>query len=134
MAILVGKGTEGHDVMSLAKRILKILDSDDERANLKELQKIKGVGPAKSMLIATALEFARRRIRPEGLKISFPADVLPLIRHYADQKQEHFICILLMTPMKLSQAGLFPLVSSTKHRFTPERSLPILLPSHHCSP
>jgi len=93
IAILVGKGTEGHDVMSVAKRILKILDSGDEKPNLKELQKIEGVGPAKATLIAAALEFARRRIRPEGLKISFPPDVLPLIRHYADRKQEHFICI-----------------------------------------
>ena len=81
MAILVGKGTEGHDVMSVAKRILKILDSGDEKPNLKELQKIEGVGPAKATLIAAALEFARRRIRPEGLKISFPPDVLPLIQH-----------------------------------------------------
>lgn len=48
---------------------------------------------AKATLIAAALEFARRRIRPEGLKISFPADVLPLIQNYADRKQEHFICV-----------------------------------------
>ena len=27
--------------------------------------------------------------------ISFPPDVLPLIRHYADRKQEHFLCISL---------------------------------------
>ncbi|MCG2738351.1 MAG: JAB domain-containing protein, partial [Candidatus Methanoperedenaceae archaeon] len=38
-----------------------------------------------------AIEFARRRIKPEGTKIETPADVLPLIRHYADRKQEHFI-------------------------------------------
>ena len=93
MAILVGKGTEGHDVMSVAKCILKILDSGNEKPNLKELQKIEGVGPAKATLISAALEFARRRIRPEGLKISFPADVLPLIQHFADRKQEHFICV-----------------------------------------
>ena len=39
-----------------------------------------------------AIEFARRRIKPEGVKIETPADVLPLIRHYADRKQEHFLC------------------------------------------
>jgi DNA repair protein RadC len=93
MAILVGRGTQGHDVMSVAKRILNVLDSGDEKPNLKELQRIEGVGPAKATLIAAALEFARRRIRPEGLKISFPPDALPLIQHYADRKQEHFICI-----------------------------------------
>ncbi len=45
--------------------------------------------------IAAAFELARRRIRPEGLKITFPPDVLPLIRHYADRKQEHFLCLSL---------------------------------------
>lgn len=93
VAILVGKGTKRHDVMSVAERILKTLDTCHGKLGMEELQKIEGVGPAKATLIAAALEFARRRIRPEGLKISFPADVLPLIQHYADRKQEHFICI-----------------------------------------
>ncbi|CAG0939260.1 hypothetical protein BROC_00530 [Candidatus Brocadiaceae bacterium] len=93
LAILLGSGTKGHDVMTIAERILKSLDGGKGRVSLEELQKIEGVGLAKATLIAAALEFARRRIRPEGLKISLPADVLPLIRHYADRKQEHFICI-----------------------------------------
>ena len=93
LAILLGSGTKGHDVMTVAERILKVLDSHNEKLNIDELKKIEGVGPAKATLIAAALEFARRRIRPEGLKISFPADVLPLIANYADRKQEHFICI-----------------------------------------
>lgn len=95
LAVLVGKGTKGHDVISVAERILKTLDSSQGRLSREELQKIQGVGPTKAMLIEAALEFARRRIRPEGLKISFPPDVLPLIRHYGDRKQEHFICISL---------------------------------------
>ena len=93
MAILLGSGTKGHDVMNVAARILKVLDGNPKQTSLEELQKIEGVGPAKATLIAAALEFARRRIRPEGLKISFPADVLPLIQNYADRKQEHFFCI-----------------------------------------
>lgn len=93
LAILLGSGTKGHDVMAVAERILKVLDAHNGNLNLVELKKIEGVGPAKATLIAAALEFARRRIRPEGLKISFPTDVLPLIAHYADRKQEHFLCI-----------------------------------------
>ncbi len=93
LAILLGKGVEGHDVMSVAARVLKVLDNNKEKLNIEELKKIEGVGLAKATLIAAALEFVRRRIRPEGLRISFPADVLPLIQHYADRKQEHFICI-----------------------------------------
>ena len=93
MAILLGRGIKGHDVLTVADRILKALDGNKGQVNLEELQKVEGVGLAKATLIAAALEFARRRIRPEGLKISFPLDVLPLIQHYADRKQEHFLCI-----------------------------------------
>jgi DNA repair protein RadC len=95
MAILLGKGTEKHDVLYVANRVLRMLDGDGLKLDLVALQKIEGMGPAKATLIAAALEFARRRIRPEGVKISFPPDVLPIIRHYADRKQEHFICVSL---------------------------------------
>ena len=93
MAVLLGSGIEGHDVMTVASRILKVLDEEGDRMELGRLSQVEGVGPAKAALIAAALEFARRRIHPEGLKISFPADVLPLIMNYADRKQEHFIAI-----------------------------------------
>jgi len=93
LAILLGRGIKGHDVMSVAAQALKILDSNKEKPDIEELKKIEGIGLAKATLIASAIEFARRRIRPEGLRISFPADVLPMIQHYADRKQEHFICI-----------------------------------------
>lgn len=95
LAILLGSGTKENDVMSVASRILKILDSENDNQNLEELKNVEGVGPAKATLILAAFEFARRRIRPEGEKISFPADVIPLISHLADRKQEHFICISL---------------------------------------
>lgn len=94
LAILLGSGTKDHDVMTVASRILKLLDHD-EKYDLKELQKIEGIGPAKATLIAAALEFARRRIRPEGLKVKEPTDVLPLISYLANRKQEHFIAISL---------------------------------------
>jgi len=66
LAVLVGKGTKGSDVMSVADRLLKTLDASRGKVCREELQQIDGVGPAKAMLIDAALEFARRRIRPEG--------------------------------------------------------------------
>ena len=95
LAILLGSGTQCYDVMTMASRILKLLDKTNANPTLDDLMDIDGVGPAKATLISAALEFARRRIRPEGFKISFPTDVLPLIRHMADRKQEHFLCISL---------------------------------------
>jgi DNA repair protein RadC len=93
LAILLGSGIKDHDVMTGASRLLTVLDENNGKPNLEELQKIEGVGLAKATLIVAALELARRRIRPEGLKINFPIDVLPIISHFADRKQEHFICI-----------------------------------------
>jgi len=95
LAILLGKGTRELGVMALADKILKVLADAKEQPAVEDLTQIKGIGPAKATLIVAALEFARRRIRPEGLKVTFPTDVLPLIQHYADRKQEHFLCASL---------------------------------------
>ena len=95
VAVLLGSGTKEQGVMGVAARILKAIDEQGNGLGADQLQKIDGVGPAKAALLSAAMEFARRRIRPEGVKIGTPADVLPLIRHLADRKQEHFICISL---------------------------------------
>jgi len=95
IAVLLGRGIEGHDVLSVAEKVLKAVDANRGNPDCEILQNIPGMGPAKATLMAAALEFARRRIKPEGFKISFPADVLPLIQHYADRKQEHFLCVSL---------------------------------------
>jgi DNA repair protein RadC len=94
-AVLLGSGTKTHDVLAVAGRILKTIDQTGVNTGVGDLMDIEGVGPAKAALIAAALEFSRRRIRPEGFKIAFPPDVLPLVKHYADRKQEHFLCISL---------------------------------------
>jgi DNA repair protein RadC len=95
VAILLGSGIKGHDVMTVAGRIVRLVDDHHGRPDPADLQRLEGVGPAKAALISAALEFARRRIRPEGIKIKTPVDVLPLIRHYSDRKQEHFLCLSL---------------------------------------
>ena len=91
LAILIGKGTPGMDVMTLAGKLVKVIDDKGLELHSDDLLQFDGVGDAKATLILAAIEFARRRIKPEGTKIETPADILPLIRHYADRKQEHFI-------------------------------------------
>lgn len=93
LAIILSKGTRKDDVLSLSKRIVKIIDEKGLSFSVEDIINIDGIGTAKASSIVAALEFVRRRIRPEGLKIKFPVDVLPLIQHYADRKQEHFLCI-----------------------------------------
>ena len=95
LAVLLGSGIKGRDVFAVAQLILKTIDAEGPAIDVQKLVEVPGVGPAKATLIAAALEFARRRIRPEGVRITKPADVLPLVAHYADRKQEHFLCIAL---------------------------------------
>jgi len=93
MAIILGKGSQKNDVLSLAKQLIKTIDEKGIKVQAQEILDINGIGEAKATTIAAAFEFVRRRIKPEGLKIQFPIDVLPLIQHYGDRKQEHFLCI-----------------------------------------
>ena len=92
LAILLGKGTPGMDVMTLAGKLAKVIDERGLDVRAEDLTSFPGVGDAKATLILAAIEFARRRIKPEGVKIETPADLLPHVRHYADRKQEHFMC------------------------------------------
>ena len=92
LAVLLGKGTPGMDVMTLAGKLAKVIDEKGLGVRAEDLREFDGVGDAKATLVLAALEFARRRIKPEGAKIETPADLLPHVRHYADRKQEHFLC------------------------------------------
>ena len=92
LAVLLGKGTPGMDVMTLAGKLARLLDEKGLEVKAEDLMPLAGVGPAKATLILAAIEFARRRIKPEGARIETPADLLPHVRHYADRKQEHFLC------------------------------------------
>jgi len=95
LAILVGSGTRGHDVLTMAARLMQVIDGVGISVGVRQLCAVSGMGPAKASIIVAALEFARRRIRPHGIRIAFPPDVYPLIRHVADRRQEHFLCISL---------------------------------------
>lgn len=95
IAVLLGKGTPQMDVMTLAGKVARVMDEKGLEVGVEDLMRFEGVGQAKAALLLAAIEFARRRIKPEGLKIETPADVLPLIRHFADRKQEHFLSVTI---------------------------------------
>jgi len=92
VAVLLGKGTAAMDVMTLAGKLVRIVDEKGLQLRADDLTQYGGVGDAKAALILAAVEFARRRIKPEGSRITTSADLLPHVRHYADRRQEHFLC------------------------------------------
>jgi len=95
MMILLGSGSAGSPVRKLAGTVLHTVKTADAENLLDKLLNIRGIGEGKACLIAAALELGKRLHSSKGIKIYGPADVLPLIRHYTLEKQEHFLCISL---------------------------------------
>jgi DNA repair protein RadC len=95
LSVILGSGIRGKSVHSLAGEVLRQLDSSGTDIRIEDLTAIPGIGEAKAALILAALEFARRRIRPAGIKVRRPEDVFSLIRHMSDRKQELFIAVSL---------------------------------------
>ena len=64
LGILINNGNKEKSAVEIAKDILKLGDNNLNelgKLSLKELQKVKGIGAAKAITIAAALELGRRR-------------------------------------------------------------------------
>lgn len=92
IAILLGSGNAKLDVMAMAREFVKHVDGKGLDIKLEDLL-MPGVGEATAAKVLAALEFARRRIKPDGVVIRETNDVLPLVQHFAMQRQEHVLCI-----------------------------------------
>jgi DNA repair protein RadC len=79
-------------ILALAEKLIPVIDEKGVNLTVDDLAQFDGIGKAKAALILAAIEFTRRRIKPEGIRIETPADLVPHIKHYADRKQEHFLC------------------------------------------
>ena len=72
VAILIGSGSRNESAVDLCKRILSSVDNNLNalgKLSLKQLMQFKGIGEAKAITIAAALELGRRR-RLEDVKKS----------------------------------------------------------------
>lgn len=95
LQVLLGSGTKGRPVERVAGEVLRLLDTSDCTSCGTDLLKISGLGAAKAALLQAGFEFFRRRLCPESGRVAYPADILPLVSHYADRKQEHFLALTL---------------------------------------
>jgi len=102
IAILMRAGTRNKSALDMAKELL--IQNDNSLAALAklsvhELMKIKGIGEAKAVSIAAALELGRRRVTENPMQkgqISSSLDAYDLLHaHMRDLSQEVFWIILL---------------------------------------
>ncbi len=96
LAIVLGSGVKGKGVLSVARSILRRIDSSNKgKIDIKTLIPIEGIGFVKACQILASLEFARRRLVKENRTIHKAEDVLPVISYIGDKKQEYFLCVTL---------------------------------------
>ncbi|MEN6342576.1 MAG: DNA repair protein RadC [Methanospirillum sp.] len=98
IAVIIGRGTRGRDVLAVSEEIRKVFDARKQEVTIENLMAVPGVGEAKACQLLAAFELARRfRDQNEGFRVSNPEEVLGLpdvemIRH---RQQEHFLAITL---------------------------------------
>jgi DNA repair protein RadC len=95
LAILLNTGVQGKNVNVLAADLLEMLDREKDIPSIKQLCQLTGLGIGKASAIVAMLEFGRRRWGASGTRIRQPVDIFNTVRHFADRRQERFICLSL---------------------------------------
>lgn len=102
LAIIINNGNKECSALELAKAILRLgKDNLNElgRLSLKDLQKVKGIGPAKAITITAVLEIGRRRAAGSLLqrpKVMSSKDTAAYLReHLKDHAHEVFAVLFL---------------------------------------
>ncbi len=95
VAAILGMGTTGIDVRTMAKQVAGLIREHKEKLALDHLLAVPGMGLAKAAQILSAFELARRHLFKDIVKIICARDVLPLVGDIVGKPQEHFVCISL---------------------------------------
>ena len=112
-AILLQNGTRQKSALDLAKEILQLGKNNLNelgRVSIKDLMKINGIGEAKAITIAAALELGRRRQAGEKLEKTVITNSAGIARHLQallkDNKQEVFVVVFLNRGNKIKHTEI----------------------------
>ena len=102
LALLLGSGIKGLNVLELSKKILaKIKEIGIKKITIENLLEIKGLGKAKSSQVFALLELGKRLNSGDKPEILSPSDVWNLCADIRDSKKEHLIAFYLDTQDRL---------------------------------
>ena len=123
LAILLGTGTRGKNVVALSESLLKKYPGKKfTQISLDELTKTSGVGKTKATRILAALELGERFFAPSALTktiIRSAEDVLQEVRDIADKKQEYLLVLYLNARHELIQKEVVGMGTINNLRLTP---------------
>lgn len=101
LAVLLGSGIPGFNVLQLSKKILQVVSKiGKEKITLDDLLKIKGLGKAKTSQILSVIELTKR-LNADTPEILSADDVWKLCADVRESKKEHFIAFYLDTQNRL---------------------------------
>jgi DNA repair protein RadC len=100
LAILLGTGTEGKNVLSIAQDILSRFSKKRLLGlSFDQLKQIKGIGPAKACQILAAFELSKRVLKVDNSQttptIQTPKDVIAQVSYLKNYKKENFVVLYL---------------------------------------
>lgn len=95
LAVLLGSGVQGVNVLELSKRILKVMQRSGSALSLDELMNIKGLGRAKSLQILAIRELSSRLMQNQKKEILSGKDIWNACSDIRDSKKEHFVVFYL---------------------------------------
>jgi len=102
LAVLLGSGIKGLNVVELSKKIVKLIEKTGaDKISLEKLLEEKGLGKAKALQVIAALEFGKRLNSEQKPEILTPQDVWILCADIRNSKKEHFVAFYLDTQNKL---------------------------------
>jgi DNA repair protein RadC len=127
LGILIASGNRERSAIDLAKDVLALAGNNLRelgRLSVTELQKIKGIGEAKAITIAAAMELGRRRQMSEGLdRATIPQskEAIPIIMPLLQDLNYEVFCVLylnhsgkLLRHELLSSGGLTATVADVR--------------------
>ncbi len=98
LAVLLGSGIKGLNVIQLSRRIVKLIAKFGvDKVKLENLLQEKGLGKVKSLQVIAALEFGKRVNSQSHPEILTPEDVWKLCVDFRASKKEHFAVFYLDT-------------------------------------
>ncbi len=93
---IIGRGPRQRDVREIARDVCGVVKSRGE-IRYEDIRAIGGIGPTRASQILACFEMGRRYFAPQPVsaKVTKPDDILPLVAHLREKRQEHFCCITL---------------------------------------
>jgi DNA repair protein RadC len=127
LTILISSGTKEKSALDLARDILALVDNNLQelgRLGVVELQKIKGIGQARAVTIAAAMELGRRRQIGEALQrqtLVSSADSVQIIQPLLQDLNHEVFCVLYLNQSNrlirhelISSGGMTATVADTR--------------------